>query len=369
MLEAFWGEAHAAGLELPQGDPVTAQAFCQARAKLPPEVVRSLLHQTADEFDATHGSGLRWHGRRLLAVDGARRFVQPSDELRRAFGGPSDAHYPQIHISTLFDVCSKVPVDAVVGPYGSDERRQLFFLLDRAKRGDIVVLDRGYIAFDVLSMLTLRDIDFVVRVPASNTFKAVEEFLKTGRRDGVIELHPPAGSSMGDMAPLKVRIVVVPRRGGEPWILVTSLRSGGFTAAQVADAYSRRWRIEEYYKLLVSPYFGQGFFHARSVHGVAQEVLAQMLFVAMARLLAAAAAKHADVPYERLSQKAMILATADHLVRLTLNQSPERAHAHLMQLFRRIARAIERPRAPRSCPRRSFLPRRKWGPAGRRSEA
>jgi hypothetical protein len=105
------------------------------------------------------------------------------------------------------------------------------------------------------------------------------------------------------------------------------------------------------------------------VRGVEQEVLAQMLFVAIARLLAAAAAEIADVPYERLSQKAIILATADHITRLTLHRSPDDAQAHLTLLFQRLARAVEKPRRSRSYPRRSLLPARKWGPAGRRSGA
>jgi len=231
------------------------------------------------------------------------------------------------------------------------------------------VLDRGYPSFDVLSVLALRGLDFVVRVPASGTFKAVEDFLADGRSDGVIDLVPPEGSPMRDMEPLRVRIVVVPRRGDDPWVLLTSLPAEDFTADDVADAYARRWRIEEYYKLLAGTYFGQGFFHSRSVRGVEQEVLAQMLFVAVARLLAAAAAARADVPYERLSQKAVVLAMADHLTRLMLRQSPERARAHLEELFDRIAKAVEKPRKTRSYPRRSLLPGRKWGPAGKRGGA
>ena len=369
MLEAFWDEARDFGLELPQERPVTAQAFSQARGKLPSAVVRGLLHRAADEFDARHGDELRWHGRRLLDVDGARRFVQCSDELRHAYGRPDGAHYPMVHVTTLFDVTSQLPLDAVVGRYGADERAQLLLVLDRAREGDVLVLDRGYPSFDVLSVLALRGLDFVVRVPASSTFKAVEEFLATGRREGEIALVPPPGSPMTDMEPLRVRIVVVSRRGDEPWVLLTSLATAEFTAADVADAYTRRWRIEEYYKLLVGAYFGQGFFHARTVRGVEQEILAQMLFVAIARLLAAAAARLADVPYERVSQKAIILATADHLTRLVLHRSTDRAHDHLTRLFERLARAVEKPRRSRSYPRRSLLPARKWGPAGRHSGA
>lgn len=144
MIEAYWGEARSFGLELPCEEPVSAQAFSDARGKLPPGLVRSLLHQAADGFETAHGKRFRWRGRRLLAVDGQRRFVQPCDALRRHFGVPEGAHYPMAHVSTLFDVVSKSPLDAVVGPYGSDERKQLLVMLDRAREGDVFVIDRGY---------------------------------------------------------------------------------------------------------------------------------------------------------------------------------------------------------------------------------
>jgi hypothetical protein len=364
-IQRFWKEAADHGLELPQLRPVTAQAFCDARAKLPSAHVRSVLHGAAGEFGAQHAEQFRWHGRRLLAVDGARRTVRRSDELRRAYGCPEGGSYPQCHVTALFDVCSEVPLDVVVGPYAADERRQLFEVLGQARPGDILVLDRGYPSFDVFSMLRLHGLDFVVRVPATSTFKEVAAFVAAGGRDGVVTISADHHSPARGMEPFSVRVVVVPRRGGEPWVLVTSLPAAEFPAADVADAYTRRWRIEEYYKLLTGAYFGQGFFHATTVRGVEQEVFAQMLFVVLARHLAAAAAKLTGVPYERLSQKALVLATADHLTRLVLRGPPEQSREQLLRLLRMIGSAVHKRRPGRSYPRRSLLPARKWGRNGK----
>jgi hypothetical protein len=366
MLESFWGEAAALGLSLPQDKPVTAQAFCAARKKLPADLVRSLVREAAERFDAANGARFLWRGRRLLAVDGQRRFVQASDDLLR-FGRPEGAHYPMIHVTTLFDVVSKVPHDVEVGPYGADERRQLLVVLDRTKKRDVVVLDAGYPSFDVLAALHLSGVDFVVRMPASNTFKAVEAFLATGASEGVVLIEPTEDCTTRDMEPLPVRIVVVRRGDGPPWVLATSLPAADFPAAAVAEAYAMRWEIEEFHKLLAGEYFGQGRFHAKTAQGVRQEVYAQALFVALTRSLMAAASAVADAPFERLSQKAAVVAVGEHLTRLVLRQPPQRAHASLSTLLTRIAAARDRTRPPRSAPRRSFLPARKRGPAGRRA--
>ena len=366
MLESFWGEGAALGLELPQEKPVSAQAFCAARRKLPADLVRSLLRESADRFDQANGGRFLWRGRRLLAVDGQRRFVQASDDLLR-FGRPEGAHYPMIHVTTLFDVVSKVPHDVEVGPYGTDERRQLHVVLERAKKGDVVVLDAGYPSFDVLAALHLTAVDFVVRLPASNTFKAVEAFLARGETDGVVLIEPTEDCASRDMEPLPVRIVVVRRGDGPPWVLATSLPAGEFPAAVVAEAYAMRWEIEEFHKLLCGDYLGQGRFHARTAEGVRQELYAQALFVAITRTLMAAASAVADAPFESLSQKAAVVAVGEHLTRLVLRQPPQRAHASLSRLLTRIAAARDRVRPSRSVPRRSYLPARKWGPNGRRS--
>jgi hypothetical protein len=366
MLESFWGEGASLGLELPQERPVTAQAFCAARRKLPADLVRSLVREAADRFDRTNGDRFLWRGRRLLAVDGQRRFVQASDELLR-FGRPEGAHYPMVHVTTLFDVVSKVPHDVEVGRYGTDERRQLLVVLERARKGDVLVLDAGYPSFDVLAALRLTAVDFVVRLPVSNTFKAVEAFLADGRTEGVVLIEPTADCTTRDMEPLAVRIVVVRRGDGAPWVLATSLSAADFPAAAIAEAYALRWQIEESHKLLAGDYLGQGRFHARTAEGVRQEVYAQALFVVITRTLMAAASAAADAPFERLSQKAAVVAVGEHITRLVLRQPPQRAHASLSRLLTRIAAARDRARPSRSVPRRSFLPARKWGPNGRRA--
>lgn len=366
MLEALWGEAHSFGLELPCEQPVSAQAFSAARAKLPSSYVRELLHEAADGFYRSHGPRMLWKGRRLLAVDGAKRFVQNSPELRRAFGGPDGAHYPQFHLTTLFDVIAKVPLDAVLGPYGSDERVQLSKVLDCTREGDVLVIDAGYPSFDVFVMLLESGLDFVVRVPGSGSFKAVQEFVAGGADEAVLTLHPPEGSVLRGGDPIRLRAVRLERADG-PCALLTTLPPEEFTADDVRDAYRLRWEIEEFYKLQVSNYFGQGFLHGRSVRGVEQEIYAQLLFVAIARHLMAAVAEATELPLEHVSQKGAILAVGDHLTRLVLAQPADHAVHHLRLLLERIARARYKPRPGRSEPRRSKLPQRRWGPHGKRS--
>ncbi len=125
LIDGFWDEAQSFGLALPSEVPISAPSFSAARAKITPELMRTLIHKAADEFDATFGADLRWFGRRVFAVDGTKINVQRGDELSNAFGTPNGAHCPQVLVSTLFDLVTKVPHDVVVAPHATCERQEM----------------------------------------------------------------------------------------------------------------------------------------------------------------------------------------------------------------------------------------------------
>ena len=366
LLERFWSEARTAGLDLPTERPVSAAALCQARQKLDAEAVRALVWRAAERFEGDWGERHRWRGLRVFAVDGSRANVQRSEALWERYGGDSKGGCPQVLLSTLFDVVSKVPHDVAVAPYGSDERQLLLGHLDRLRAGDLLVLDRGYPSFEVLCHLEGRGLDFAMRVRTQSGFPAVTRFVESGRRDGRIEITVPQDYRMKDVPPVSVRAVRIERRGAEPMVVLTSLPRRRFPIKAIRELYAMRWRIESYYQVVKGGYFGQGQFHAKTPDGVEQEVYAQALLVALSRhLMAGASATHA-VPYEEVGEKAALLAVADDLTRLLLTQRPADAAALLEHLLDRIARHRVKPRPGRSYPRRSFKPASKWHARGKR---
>ncbi len=70
LLDAFWDECASHGLTLPTADPVSAPAFCQARAKISTSLLRDVLHGATSKFAETFRV-LRpgeVHGRSLLTA-------------------------------------------------------------------------------------------------------------------------------------------------------------------------------------------------------------------------------------------------------------------------------------------------------------
>jgi Transposase DDE domain len=364
LLDAFWEDARSNQVPLPVDTPISAAALCNARKRLSATAVRYLLRGSADAFDRAHGHRHRLHGRRVLAVDGCKISLQRAPELWNEFGGPSEGYTPQVLASVLFDVIAKMPVDATISPYGSDERAQLCHLLASTRDGDILVLDQGYPSYVMIDLLIEHSLDFVIRVPASSGFPAVEEFVRSGQDEAQIVLSPSPNSPARILESRELRAVRRFGPDGEPQVFLTTLPRSQFCHATICDLYQRRWQIELFYRLEKSDYVGHRQFHAKNPEGVRQEVFAFLLFVAISRTLMAAASKGSGVCYERISQKGALLATARVLTVILLHSDPLRARQILDCLLSRLSRRMDPKPRKRSCPRRSFKPRSRWGPQG-----
>ena len=98
---------------------------------------------------------------------------------------------------------------------------------------------------------------------------------------------------------------------------------------------------------------------------IREEIHALVLFLAIARVLMATAAKVESADYESLSQKSAVLGLATYITRLFLESDGDFANDELRALLQRIVRNREPKRPQRSAPRVSVRPRARWDPSGR----
>lgn len=364
LLDAFWDEARSFGLKLPTDEPVSAASFCDARPKITTALLRHMLRVLAEGSIQCLGSSQRWLGRRVFAVDGTKVNFQRSPDLAREFGVPESGYCPQALVSVLLDVCTKAPVDLEIAPFASSERDHLLGLLPSLAAGDVLVLDRGYPSHEVLQALVARGIDFLVRVPSTHTFAAIDDLRESQGNDYLYHIDPPEDSPRA-WTRLTLRAIQLTTPDGSTSYFLTSLRRMGITRAQLAELYHLRWQAEEFFKLMKGDYIGQGQFRSKSPAGVKQEIHALVLFLAIARVLMLTAASSAGVDYGSLSQKSAVLGLASYLSRLLLETRPERALDHVQRLLRRALTTRENPRPGRHAPRISYRPRLRWGATGR----
>ncbi|WP_404361397.1 IS4 family transposase [Methylotuvimicrobium sp. KM1] len=370
----FFKQARRSGC-WPEAEAVHRSAVTKARSRLPWSVFTDLL---ADSVQLAYSlwpesPEYTWHGMTAVAFDGSKYHLPASPELRKAFDPnsgltvPGKGHYPQCLVSTAFDVFRRLPIARAISPLAEgNEREDVKELLPQLPDRPLVLLfDRGYPSYDLLYYLrdTSPDSAFVFRCPAQSTFKAVENFVQSGRSEAVIWLDTASRIRRKRPGPksIKLRVVRLESPDGTLSVLLTNLTgSRQYPAESLVELYFRRWRIEEQYRD-EKLHLDIEMFHSHSENGIRQELLAVLVMCVISRTLIALLT---DPNPDRLSTpqfKNAVRALASEVVVFTAAY-PEIARNVFQELLVEITRVqYYHPKKPRkSYPRVSRKPINKW---------
>jgi hypothetical protein len=232
---------HALGNDTAQAP--TKSALCQARSKLKPEALRSLVALSAAKL-VEHSAAPAWHGYRVLALDSTVLRVPAVAECAKYFGGIQPAcgkFRPLARATALLDVARDCFVDVYLGKYNEDDRSLALRQMDALGRGDLVLMDRGYPSRAMLAHLHARGVKFCVRMPRG--WKETGRVMAGRCADQRSELGTPD-------QPVPVRLLRYGLPNGNVLVLATNIDEPHLDAAQFAALYRSRWRIEECFKLI-----------------------------------------------------------------------------------------------------------------------
>lgn len=131
------------------GDPVSEEAFSQARAELPLRFWRTLWCRLQSRYQQRFDSAMRWKGTfRLLAVDGSEVLLPKVAALGRFFGRPKgprgEGHRPQARLVALCSVFTGFCLAFKLIPLRFAEHTGLRHLIRHLQRNDLLLLDRGF---------------------------------------------------------------------------------------------------------------------------------------------------------------------------------------------------------------------------------
>jgi len=236
---------------------VSKVALTKARMKLKFEAFVELNQHLVSYFDK-HFQPITWHGFRLLAIDGSTTRLPHIKAIAEHFGAwrvrqgdPS----PMARVSQLFDVLNKITVDALIYPKSSGERKLAAEHLLKAMPGDLILLDRGYPAWWLFSLILSMDAHFCARISCTK-WKAVRKFFCSGLAEKIISLpiHPSSVAYCNEMGlsmnPLKVRLIRIQNKD-QVQVLITSLIDRDeYPIEMFHDLYHQRWPVEEDYKAI-----------------------------------------------------------------------------------------------------------------------
>ena len=190
----FFRAARRSGL-WPDAEEVHRSALTQARKKVSWTIFRSIQEEAVKLAYREHprSSAYVWHGMTVVAVDGSKYDLPATEEIRREFDPQSGlqyegrGHYPQALVTTAYDVFRRLPIArSVVSIHGS-EREEAQALLPFVPPRCVLLFDRGYPSFDLITYLREHHKGyFLFRCPAESTFPAVEAFVRSGKQEDCV---------------------------------------------------------------------------------------------------------------------------------------------------------------------------------------
>ena len=303
----------------------SAEAYCQARARLPLAVYERLLQQTSQA--ARRGAAPpRWHGHRTFLVDGSSFSMADTPELQAHFGQPGGQQpgcgFPTAHWLTMFDAQSGLLVKQLAAPLRTHDMAQVARLHPELRTGDVLVGDTALASYAHLALLRQRQLHGLFRLHqrvlvsfrqdrklTGKQPKGTQALYATGRLvcklgkfDQIVEYTKPAQrpawmrEEVYQSLPatllvreIRFRTKLKGGRTREITLVTTLLDPVKYPAEEIAALYGQRWGIETNLAHLKTT-MGMDILHCRSVDGVLKEMAIYALVYNLVRLVMLSAA-------------------------------------------------------------------------------
>lgn len=349
-------------------------SYCQARGRLPEEVVADLARETGRELHRQARSDWLWKGRRVVIVDGSTAAMEDTPENQEEYPQSSNQKaglgFPVLRFVVLLSLAVGTVLESAVGACrGKNTGEQSLFrqTWGALRYGEIVMGDRLYDAYVDIALLKARGIDSLFGKKQSRRCD-----FRRGRRLGpgdhvVVWKKPNYNASRygsreeweslpEEMEMREVRATV--RRKGyrtrRVVIVATLLDPQQYSAKELSDLFAQRWHCELDLRSIKQA-LGMHHLSCKSPKMVRKELWTHLLAYNLIRVrMAQAAAVHGPPPrtLSFTASKTLIHNFAPHL-RTSSPAEHRRIEAELLQAIARC-RVGKRPgrKEPRAVKKR-----------------
>jgi hypothetical protein len=315
----------------------TAQAYCQARQRLPLTIYHDLFSEVCDRLmPQTHRSRHLWRGHRTFHVDGSSFSMPDTPELQQAFGMPSGQKegcgFPVAHLLVLFNAQTGLLLDAWASPPRTGDLAQMPETHLHLDAGDILIGDDAFSTYAHLALLLRenlhglfpvhhrRIVDFTKGRPHTGEGKNAvagmtrSRWIKSlGKEDQLVEYFKPRQKPLWmsqedhDALPDSIvvrelrRSVCRPGLGRVTVTIVTTLLDpAAYPAEELLQLRLRRWDVETNIGHLKTT-MGLDVLRCKSEEGVRKELAVFCLVYNLVRAVMLEASHRQNVPVSRIS--------------------------------------------------------------------
>ncbi len=330
--------AHRAASGLGVCSPNTA-SYCNARARLPTGVLRTLARRTAQQLQAGLPGGWKWHGRDVFIADGSHVSMPDTPQNQAGYPQPvvqqEGIGFPLARVAVLLSLASGACHDLAIAPYagkGTGETTLLRQMYDSLSPGDVVVADALFDNYFIACELRRRGIELVARVQAERIGSRTVECGPDG--DVIVWQRPNKPHGMkGEQyrtypESLTMRQVSVDARGKDNragrFKVITTILDPSIGGGQIGDLYERRWAGEIDIRSIKST-MKMDVLRCKTPEMVRKEIWAHLLAYNLLRTVMAVAARENDVDPRAISFKGAKQALAAFAPKLEAARPRQRA--------------------------------------------
>lgn len=279
---------------------ISTAAYCEARARLPAELVETLYKAAGQQVSQNAQPAWRWRGRRVLYIDGTGLTMPDTPANQAEYPQPSSQQegigFPEARMVALSCAATGAIIDAVIGPAkgkATGELSQMRTLARSLTPGDVLVGDAIYDTYWTFVMLQGLGCEGVFEVNGSRT--------RPAKRCTQLQLQRPARPEWMDVQAyelcprqISVRLVSSRKRGYQDTRFITTLTDQSLVSdQQVIELYLSRWNVETDFRSLKCS-LEAGILSCRSPEMIRKELWVHLLAYNLTRLLMCEAAELCD---------------------------------------------------------------------------
>lgn len=270
---------------------VSTSAYCQARKRLPYELLDSVFNYSANLNEKVHPLV----GRRVVSADGTGLLA--ADTKANQMEWPQQANqragcaFPQLRLCTLFNLHSGVALSYKLGNKKSHELPLLRAQEEHFKKGDIFIGDKGFTCFYDQARLLGIGVDSIVslsrrkpftvktaekKITSNDLLVSVPKFTSTVARSRYPKDRWNALPDSIKMRQIEVNFNIPGYRSEKVYLLTTLLDEKKYPAETIANLYKERWEVEVFFRDLKTT-LGMEFLKSKSPDMVKKEI--KMYFI------------------------------------------------------------------------------------------
>jgi hypothetical protein len=308
--------AHRAASGAPVCSPNTA-SYCNARARLPTGVLRTLARRTAQQLQAAAPDEWRWHGRRVFIADGSHVSMPDTPANQARYPQPSAQRpglgFPLARVAVLLSLATGACHDLAIAPYegkGTGETSLLRAMYGTLQPGDVVLADALFDNYFLACELRGRGVDLVAHAQYE---RVGSRTLRTGPGGDLLVWQRPnkPHGMKGEQyrtypKALLMRQVSVDARGAGNRVtqfkVITTILDPAVDGGQVGELYRRRWDGEVDIRSIKSA-MKMDVLRCKTPEMVEKEIWAHLLAYNLLRTVMAVAAAGAGIEPREVSFK------------------------------------------------------------------